>query len=46
MTLVNENQNAGRYEVNFDGSNLASGAYYYRLESGSNSLVRKMLLMK
>ena len=29
--LVNEEQDAGRYNVNFDGSSLASGVYIYRL---------------
>jgi len=45
-TLVNGVQEAGRYEVNFDASNLASGVYVYSLKSGSFNLVKKMLLMK
>lgn len=45
-TLVNERQNAGRYEFEFDGTNLPSGIYYYRIESGNFSSVRKMILLK
>jgi hypothetical protein len=45
-TLVNGVQQAGRYEVNFDASNLASGIYVYSLRAGSFNLVKKMLLMK
>ncbi len=45
-TLVNELQNAGRYNVRFDGSSLASGSYIYRLEAGGKILSKKMLLVK
>jgi Secretion system C-terminal sorting domain len=45
-SLVNGVQEAGRYEVNFDASNLASGIYVYSLKSGSLNLVKKMILMK
>jgi len=45
-SLVNEIKRAGRYEVEFNGSNLSSGIYYYRLESGEYSETRKMLLLK
>mgnify|MGYP001156584588 CR=1 FL=1 len=37
---------AGEYEVEFDATGLASGMYYYRLESGSYSETRKMVLVK
>ena len=46
QTLVNENKSAGKYEVTFDGSNFASGIYYYKIESGNFSQVRKMILIK
>ena len=46
MNLLNEKKSAGSYEVIFDGSNFASGIYYYRIESGNFSQVRKMILIK
>ena len=45
-TLVNEIKPSGYYEVQFDGSGLPSGIYYYKLEAGSFSQVRKMMLVK
>ena len=45
-SLVNGLQQAGRYEVNFDASKLASGIYVYTINSGSFNSVKKMLLMK
>jgi len=45
-TLVNETKEAGRYEVNFNASNLASGLYFYNIKSGNFSAVKKMVLMK
>ncbi len=44
--LVNENLNAGSYEVPFDAKGLASGVYLYRLASGGQSLSRKLILTK
>jgi hypothetical protein len=45
-TLVNEEKLAGRYQVEFDGSDLSSGIYFYKLEAGNYSSVKKMILMK
>ena len=45
-TLVNKEQKAGNYEVQFDASTLASGIYFYKLQSGSFSDNKKMLLIK
>ena len=47
QTFVNEKLNQGTYEVSFDGSNLASGIYFYQLKVGNNILdVKKMVLLK
>jgi len=46
MTLVNQQQTAGSYKVDFNASNLASGIYLYRVESGNVSLTKKMVLLK
>jgi hypothetical protein len=44
--LVNEFKSAGRYNVSFNGSGLASGIYFYNITSGSFNSVRKMMLVK
>jgi len=46
ITLVNGNRNAGTYTVQFDASDLASGWYIYRLQTESNVMTKKMLLIK
>ncbi len=45
-TLVNEYKQNGSYQVTFNGINLPSGVYYFRLKSGQWNQVRKMLLIK
>jgi len=45
-TLVNEVKQAGYYTVDFNGSALASGVYFYKLVSGDFKEVRKMMLVK
>jgi photosystem II stability/assembly factor-like uncharacterized protein len=45
-TLVNEEKQAGTYEVEFDASNHSSGIYYYQLRNGSFIETKKMVLMK
>ncbi|KAA3615262.1 MAG: DUF5123 domain-containing protein [Calditrichaeota bacterium] len=45
-TLVNKEMAAGTYTVQFQNSNLASGVYFYRLTSGKNVSIKKMLLVK
>lgn len=45
-TLVNGFQAANSYSVNFDASGLSSGVYLYELQTGSNSTIKKMTLMK
>ncbi|MDP3683052.1 MAG: T9SS type A sorting domain-containing protein, partial [Ignavibacteria bacterium] len=48
--LVNEEKPAGKYQVNFNGSILASGVYFYKLSAnggaGSFSQTRKFVLLK
>jgi hypothetical protein len=45
-TLVNEEQEAGYKEVQFNGSNIASGMYIFRLSIGSFVSTKKMMLLK
>ena len=46
VTLVNQNMEQGVHEVSFNASSLATGAYIYRIEAGSYSATKKMLLLK
>jgi CubicO group peptidase (beta-lactamase class C family) len=46
LTLVNEKQQAGRYQVEWDASGFASGVYYYRIEAGEFLDVKKMILLR
>jgi len=45
-TLVNQNQREGSYEVEFEGSSLSSGMYFYKLETEDFNEVKKMILIK
>jgi photosystem II stability/assembly factor-like uncharacterized protein len=44
--LLNEEVKAGTYNVRWNGSNYASGVYFYRIETESYTLTKKMLLIK
>ncbi|MDD8016835.1 MAG: sugar-binding protein [Bacteroidota bacterium] len=46
MTVLNQFQEAGSYTATLDASKLATGMYVYKLESGSFSSVKKMMLIK
>ena len=45
-TLVNEKQNAGSYQVEFDGTNYPSGVYFYKLTTSDFNQTKRMVLMK
>jgi len=45
-TLVNENKLPGNYDVEFDGSDLPSGVYFYKLEASSYVVSKRMILIK
>ena len=45
-TLVEGNHKAGIYNIYFDGSELSSGVYFYRLTAGNFTQTRKMILIK
>ncbi len=45
-TLVNEKKPPGSYEVEFNGSNLPSGVYFYRIKAGNYVLTKKMVLLR
>lgn len=46
MTLVNERQEGGIKTIPFDGSNLPSGVYFYRIVAGNYSATKKMVVIK
>ncbi|MBK7230423.1 MAG: T9SS type A sorting domain-containing protein [Ignavibacteriales bacterium] len=45
-TLVNQEQNAGNYNVDFNAKHLSSGVYFYQLKSGEFIQTKKMVLLK
>ena len=46
VTLVNEQQNSGNYEVDFNAARLSSGVYFYSLSVNNFTQTRKMILEK
>ena len=46
LTLVNDRLESGQHRININASNLASGIYMYRLITNSQSLTKKMTLIK
>lgn len=45
-TLVNQQQNPGKYSVQFNASNLSSGIYFYKFRADDYSNTKKLLLLK
>jgi hypothetical protein len=45
-TLINSNLSKGTHNINFNADGLSSGFYLYRLETGNQVQVRKMMLLK
>jgi hypothetical protein len=44
--LVEEAQEPGYHDVKFDGTALASGVYFYRIQAGDYVATKKLILMK
>jgi hypothetical protein len=45
-TLVNRVMTAGTYTVEWNAASMPSGVYFYRVEAGSSSIIKKMVLLK
>lgn len=46
LTLVNSRESTGNYTVEFNGSNLSSGIYFYTLQTEGFTDTKKMMLIK
>jgi len=46
QTMINANLTAGDYEIIWNAKNCTSGVYYYRIETGSFTDTKRMLLIK
>ena len=46
LTLVDQMQTPGNYQVTFNAKNLSSGFYFYTLIKGTERMTKKMLLVK
>ncbi|MEJ2635549.1 MAG: T9SS type A sorting domain-containing protein, partial [Calditrichia bacterium] len=45
-TLVSERLGAGKYKYEWDGGGLASGVYLYRIETGTFTQTKKLIVLK
>lgn len=45
-TLVDDYRQAGKYEVEWNASNTASGVYFYRITAGEYTDIKRLLLLK
>lgn len=46
VSLVNKEQEVGNYKIEFKASVLTSGVYFYRLQSGSFTMTKKLILLR
>jgi len=46
VTLINEKLSPGIYSVDFDGTMFASGVYFFKIQAGTYSELKKMILLK
>ena len=45
-TLVDKTYQSGQHEIEFNGENVSSGLYFYRIEAGKYNAVKKMTILK
>ena len=45
-TILNEEKEPGQHQVNFSAPSLASGVYFYKINAGNYSSIKKMILLK
>jgi hypothetical protein len=46
LNVINQEQNAGKYRATIDASSLSSGMYFYKLQAGEFSNMKKMVLIR
>ena len=46
MTITDKTFRAGQHEIVFNGNDIASGIYFYRIDAGNFHDVKKMTLLK
>ena len=44
--VVNEEKSAGKYQLEFNATNISSGVYFYSIKAGKFSAVKKMIVLK
>jgi len=44
--LLNKDMPAGKHKVKFSAHNLSSGVYYYKLQAGNHTAMRKMIVLR
>ena len=46
QTLINKNLSAGNYKIEFEGSDLPGGVYFYKLSAGDINETKRMIILK